>query len=103
MRSFAILAALLLVIAGCGGQGGRADRAEVVPVVVAAESIPAGTEIREGMVRVVEMPPESVITGAFPDARSVVGQPTRIAIAEGEQVSAAKLGQLSSYPGNALP
>ena len=44
------------------------------------------------MVKVIEVPEELLVAGAFGDTASVVGQVTRVAIAEGEQITASKLG-----------
>jgi Flp pilus assembly protein CpaB len=63
------------------------------PVVVAAQDIPAGTTVTEEMVEVGYVPEDD---GAYSDTASVVGQVTKVAVAEGDQVTASKI--LSSGP-----
>lgn len=83
------LAAMYLRFSGDG-----ADHNRTVPVVVAAKDIPAGTEIKERMVKVVEFPVSEVVSGAHGDTRAVVGRVARVALVTGDQVGASKVSVL---------
>jgi pilus assembly protein CpaB len=75
----------------------------LVPVVVAAKDIAAGTEISEEMVKVVEVPDESVVVGGYSKALLVIGEVTNVAIAAGEQVSGSKVGALENPAADSRP
>ncbi|HLC28538.1 MAG TPA: SAF domain-containing protein [Dehalococcoidia bacterium] len=86
-----VLLGVALAAVGCGGGGD-----DGVPVVVATGYIPAGTLIEEGMVSVQEVPADlALISGACTDTNMVVGQLTRVPLAEGEQVTGIKIGSPS--------
>ncbi len=63
-----------------------------VKVVVASGNISAGTKISDGMVKTIEVPKALLITGAYTDVSSLVGQKARVPILEGEQIPASKIG-----------
>lgn len=87
---------VFVVLAQNGGDSGGsvAPAAGTTKVVVAAQDIPAGSEVKEGMVKVVEVPQALAVKGAFTEVVPVVGEVTRVAIAQGEQVSPSKVGSL---------
>jgi pilus assembly protein CpaB len=64
-----------------------------IPVVVAAQDIAAGTKITDETVKVIIVPEELLVAGAYSDTAPVVGQVTNVPVAEREQVTASKLGQ----------
>lgn len=63
-----------------------------VATVVAAQDIAAGTEITQEMLKVVNWPEDSKVTGAFDNTTPVVGEVSREAIAEGEVLTPARIG-----------
>lgn len=95
IAAIAGLAAAVLFVAavnqddsGSVGTGGGAT----VKAVVASQSIAAGTEIKEGMVKVIDVPEALLVPGAFVDAQPVVGEVTRQDIAQGDQITPGKIG-----------
>lgn len=90
-----LVAAILVFIAL--QSGGDDDSASVVPVdgvevVVAAQNIAPGTEIQEGMLKVISVPDDLLVEGAFTETTPVVGEVTTVAVAEGEQLTEVKVG-----------
>jgi Flp pilus assembly protein CpaB len=75
-----------------GGGDDDSRGGATVRAVVADQNIAAGTEISEEMVKVIEVPEGQLVDGAFSDTAPVVGQVTKVAFAEGEQVTASKFG-----------
>jgi pilus assembly protein CpaB len=65
-------------LAGAGGEK------EGSAVVAAAAEIPFGTKIDSTLVKVVELPPESVPEGAFVDAEQVIGRVAASTLYKGE-------------------
>ena len=61
-------------------------------VVVAAQNIPAGTEITQDMVKTLEVPEALLVAGAYTESATLVGQTARIPILSGEQIPASKIG-----------
>lgn len=61
-------------------------------VLVAAQNIPVGTQITSDMLKIEQVPENLVISGVFTDTQPVVGEASRVAIAKGEQITAAKIG-----------
>ncbi len=61
-------------------------------VVVAAQNIPAGTEITQEMVKTLEVPEALLVAGAYTESATLVGQTARIPILSGEQIPASKIG-----------
>jgi pilus assembly protein CpaB len=64
----------------------------VATVVVAAQSIPAGAEITEDMLKTIQVPEELLVAGSYGNTTPIVGQKARVAIAPNEQVTVAKVG-----------
>jgi pilus assembly protein CpaB len=91
-----LVAAVLVFVALSEGDDGKtATVSEGVPVasvVVASQNISPGTEITADMLRVIEVPQELLITGAYTETTSLVGQKARVAILSGEQVPPGKIG-----------
>lgn len=90
-----LVASILVFIALQGSD----DNATVTPgtgdtvrVVVASQDISPGTEIREGMLEVIDVPADLRIGGAFAATTPVVGEVTTVAVAQGEQFTDAKIG-----------
>jgi pilus assembly protein CpaB len=69
-----------------------APTAATSSAVVAQQAIPAGTEITVDMVKVVAVPDDLLVPGAFAETTPVVGEVARYPIAQGEQLSPAKVG-----------
>lgn len=70
--------------------GGNATSA-TVPVIVAAQDIPALTTVTAEMVTVKSVPADLVLPGVFRASDDVVGQTTQVAIVTGEQVLPTKV------------
>jgi pilus assembly protein CpaB len=94
-----VIAAALVFVAISGSSedsrgGSIAPEARTVKAVVAARSIPAGTEVTEDMLKVVDVPADLAVVGAFSSAVPLVGEVTNVAIAQGEQITRAKVGPI---------
>ena len=63
-----------------------------IPALVASQDISAGTKITADMVKVQQVPKDLLVSGAFTDSQPAVGQAARIDIAQGEQLTNAKVG-----------
>lgn len=79
-----------------------AEGTNTAPVVVASQNISAGTEITADMVKVIEVPKELLIVGAYTETVPLVGQKARVPILSGEQVPASKVGAQDKEEGLAL-
>ncbi|MBI1885862.1 MAG: hypothetical protein HYS09_06075 [Chloroflexi bacterium] len=79
---FAVLVTVYLSRAGGGTDGGGAG----VPVVVAAQDIPAGTQITKNMLTIKKMPSSLVLPDGFEDQADVAGKVAVYPITAGEQV-----------------
>jgi pilus assembly protein CpaB len=92
---FGLLAAVLTVVylSRAGGESGGGTSGEVatLPVVVAAQDIPAGTRIEADMVRLRSIPQSAVLSGAFQDTQEVIGKVTQVPLVAGEQVIQSKV------------
>jgi|FLYL01.1.fsa_nt_gi pilus assembly protein CpaB len=90
----AIAAALVFVALSEDDDAGTASTATGGgrTVVVAAQDIAPGTTITDGMLKLVQVPEDLVVAGAFEDASLVAGQKARVRILAGEQVASAKIG-----------
>jgi len=86
----AVLIGVFLSSADKGSSGG-ATSAATVPVVVAAQDIPAFTRVTETMVTVREVPVDLALAGVFGSAEDVTGQVTQVQVLTGEQVVPAKV------------
>jgi len=91
-----LVAAVLVFVAvansGSDGGSGSTPGAITVKAVVAGHSIAAGTEITAEMLKVVEVPENLLVAGAYNDSGLVAGQVTRVALSSGEQITPGKLG-----------
>lgn len=91
-----IVAAVLVFVALSDSDEGKtavvSEGVPVASVVVASQNISAGTEIAADMLRVIEVPRELLITGAYTETGPLVGQKARVAILSGEQVPPSKIG-----------
>jgi pilus assembly protein CpaB len=90
-----LAAAVLFVVAvnqDDSSSGGASTPGSTVPAVVAAQSIAAGTEIKENMIKVIDVPEDLLAAEAYSDTAPVVGEVTRHAIAEGDQITTSKIG-----------
>ena len=90
----ALIAAVLVFAALSGGGGGdeSGSLAATVPVVVAAQEIPAGTRLTEEMLKVAPVSPETLLQGTSATAPALVGYVARYPVATGEQITLNKVG-----------
>ena len=65
---------------------------DTAKVVVASGNISAGTKITDDMVKTIEVPKALLVTGAYTETSSLVGQKARMPILEGEQIAVSKVG-----------
>jgi pilus assembly protein CpaB len=94
---FAVIAAVLVFIAlnRSGDNDKEAAASATTMVVVAAQDISARTTLDAGMLKVANVPTDSVLKGAFSnvdDVDDLDGQVTRYPLISGEQVTATKIG-----------
>ena len=91
---FAVIAAVLVFLALNGNSDNDKETAAsaTTRVVVAAQDISARTTLDAGMLKVADVPTDSVIKGTFSDADDLDGQVTRYPLISGEQVTATKIG-----------
>lgn len=90
-----LIAAILVFVAvqSSGSDNKSASTSgPVTSAVVASKAIAAGTTITAGDLKVVEVPNSLLVTGAYTETSSAVGQVTRVAINPGEQITGDKLG-----------
>jgi pilus assembly protein CpaB len=93
----AALVVIALIVLSADGDG---DGSNGIPVVVAEQNIAAGTQISAEMVGVIEVPEAQLVAGAYSDTALVVGQVTKGAFAEGEQIIASRLASVVSRQGS---
>lgn len=86
----AVLVVVYLSQADSGG-GGDVSGGVVTPVVVASQNLSPGTRITEEMVTLRPISADAVLTDAFREIDSVVGQVTRVPLVSGEQVIPTKV------------
>ena len=91
---FAIVAAVLVFLALNRNDGGDEKMAgpATTKVVVAGEDIAARTTLDADMLKVADVPTDSVLKGAFSNINDLDGQVTRYPLISGEQVTATKIG-----------
>ena len=91
---FAAVAAVLVFVALNRGSDNDKETAAsaTTRVVVAAQDISARTTLDAGMLKVADVPVDSVLDGAFSDVDDLDGQVTRYPLVSGEQVIASKIG-----------
>ena len=91
---FAAVAAVLVFLAL--NQSDESDEktasSSTTRVVVAAQDISARTTLDAGMLKVADVPTDSVLKGTFSDIEDLDGQVTRYPLLKGEQVIASKIG-----------
>lgn len=88
------LVAAVLVFAALSRGGGEEEATAPVTasVVVASHDIPARTKLTEEMMEVREVPPDTMLRGAFSATAPLIGQVTRYPLVQGEQMTAVKVG-----------
>lgn len=91
---FAIVAAVLVFLALNRNDGGdeKTAASATTKVVVAGEDIAARTTLDADMLKVADVPTDSVLKGTFSDIDDLDGQVTRYPLISGEQVTATKIG-----------
>lgn len=92
---FAAVAAVLVFVAlqsQSNGVGGGGAAAATLPVVVTAQAVPANTVLTADMLAVRALPEAAIVAGAYGQVESLVGLPVRFPLAEGEQLTPAKVG-----------
>jgi pilus assembly protein CpaB len=92
-----LVAAVLVFVAVNSGSDDSGDSPAVASgdarqVLVASQSISAGTVITEEMLELRAVPEDLVLAGSFTETEPVVGEKAKIALAAGEQVTSAKVG-----------
>jgi len=92
---FAIVAAVLVFLAlNKNDEKGdeKTAASATTKVVVAAQDMAARTTLDADMLKVADVPTDSVLEGAFSDVDDLDGEVTRYSILKGEQVVASKVG-----------
>ena len=91
---FAIVAAVLVFLALNRNDEGdeKMTGPATTKVVVAGEDIAARTTLDADMLKVADVPADSVLKGTFSDIDDLDGQVTRYPLISGEQVTASKIG-----------
>ncbi len=93
------LAAAVIVFIVVSESGGDGDSTPAVtdgsvPALVATQSISAGTQITEEMVKVVDVPESLLVSGVYDDAELVIGEVSTVSIGASEQITRSKIGLL---------
>jgi len=93
---FAAIAAVFVFVAlnRSGDNDKEAAASSTTRVVVAAQDISARTTLDAGMLKVADVPTDSVLEGTFSDVDDLDGQVTRYPLLKGEQLTATKIGVL---------
>lgn len=76
--------------------GGSSTSGTTVPVVVAAQDIPALTVVTEQMLVVKNVPIDIAVAGAFGKTADIVGQTAQVNVALGEQIIPAKVTSVTT-------
>ncbi len=95
---FAIVAAILAFVAlgrGSNNNKNEAAASDTKTVVVAAQDIAARTTLDSSMLKLADVPKDSVLANGYSSTDAVVGQTTRYPLVENEQVTALKIGVTS--------
>jgi pilus assembly protein CpaB len=89
-----VAAVLVFVALNNDGEGGgeSAAVADTQEVLVATQSVAAGTEITEEMVELRAVPTDLVLSGSYSESELVVGEVAKVTLAEGEQLTTQKIG-----------
>jgi pilus assembly protein CpaB len=90
----AALVAAVLVYAAVNSGGDEETTASParVDVVVAAQDIPAGTRLTDGMLRIAPVAPGTLLQGTYTEVSPLVGYVARYPLSAGEQIAPAKIG-----------
>jgi pilus assembly protein CpaB len=100
-RTFLVLAVVVALIAAVlvfvalnrgGGDEQATSSAATVDVVVAAQDIPAGTRLTEGMLKIAPVSSQTLLQGTYTEVPALAGFVTRYPVAPGEQITPAKIG-----------
>ena len=97
-----LVAAALVFVALARNDGGDetvSPATATAKVVVAGRDIAVGSEVTADMLKVVDVPESLLVKGAFASAAPVVGEVTRVALAEGEQITPSKVGAAAAGKG----
>lgn len=91
-----LVAAVVVFVAVNNGGDDDANTAAVsdstTSTLIATQSISAGTEITSDMVKIVSVPNDLLVSGAYAGSELVVGDVARVAISQGEQITRNKIG-----------
>ena len=93
---FALIAAILIfVVLSSNDSGGKtaAPAAGTVNVVTADGDVAARTTLSADMLKVTAIPANQALSGAYDDAADLVGLTSRYPLSNGEQITAAKIGE----------
>jgi len=90
----AVAAVLVFLVLNQNDEGEKVATASssTTKVVVAAQDIEPRTTLKSGMLEAADVPTDSVLNGAFSDAKDLDGQVTLYSLLKGEQVVASKIG-----------
>ena len=94
-----IAAILIFAAVQSGGDSGSGTSGATTAELVASKAIAAGATITADDVKVVNVPTALFVTSALTEAAPAVGQATRVAIAQGEPITAEKLGSAAKSSG----
>jgi pilus assembly protein CpaB len=91
-----------LALSRSGNDNDNASAADVKAVVVATRNIDPRTKLDDDMLKVIDVPVDSALSGGYSDPASVIGQTTRYPLVENEQVTALKVGITSDIKDQGL-
>ena len=91
-----VAAVIVFVVVSESGGGDSATPVTggTLPALVASQTINAGTQITEEMIKVVDVPESLIVSGVYNDADLVVGEVSTVTIGAGEQITRLKIGLL---------
>jgi len=92
---FAVVAAVLVFVALNQNNDGDKEAVaagDTTKVVVAAQDISARTTLKSDMLKLAEVPKDSVLKGAFDNVDDLDGEVTRYPLVSGEQITDSKIG-----------
>jgi pilus assembly protein CpaB len=87
-----IAAIIVFVAVQSGSSSSSSSSGPVTSAVVATKAIAAGSTISADDLKLTDVPNSLLISGAYTDTSTAVGQAARVAIAQGEQITPDKLG-----------
>lgn len=88
-----LVALALVLVCALGARAGAPPPAPTVPVVVAADDLPAGEALTAADLRTVHVPRAAAPSGAVPDARDLVGEELAVDVPRGLVVVPAHLAR----------